>query len=47
MGEAQFRGFFEASPDAVIVIDQTGRKFASNRSEAMFSHELSEGEWEL
>ena len=39
MSEAQFRGFLEESPDAVIVVDQTGRiNFASNRIEAMFGH---------
>ena len=39
MREAQFRGFLEASPDAVIVVDQTGLiNFASNRIEAMFGH---------
>ena len=35
----QFRGFLEASSDAVIVVDQTGRiNFANNRIEAMFGH---------
>ena len=35
----QFRGFLEASPDAVIVVDQTGLiNFASNRIEAMFGY---------
>ena len=39
MSGAQFRGFLEASPDAVIVVDQTDRiNFASNRIEAMFGH---------
>lgn len=38
-GEDKFRGFLEASPDAVIVVDQTGLiTFASNRIEAMFGH---------
>ena len=37
--EAQFHGFLEESPDAVIIVDQTGRiNFASNRIEAMFGH---------
>ena len=39
MNDAKFRGFLEASPDAVIVVDQSGRiNFASNRIEAMFGH---------
>ena len=43
MSDAQFRGFLEASPDAVIVVDQTGSiTFASNRIEAMFGHLPSE-----
>ena len=43
MSEAQFRAFFDASPDAVIVVDQTGSiNFASNRVEAMFGHRPSE-----
>lgn len=37
--EAQFHGFLEESPDAIIIVDQTGRiNFASNRIEAMFGH---------
>ena len=43
MSEAQFRGFLEASPDAVIVVDRTGLiNFASNRIESMFGHPPSE-----
>ena len=43
MSEAQFRGLFEASPDAVIVVDRAGHiNFASNRCEAMFGHVPSE-----
>ena len=39
MSDAHFQGFLEASPDAVIVVDQTGRiKFAGSRIEAMFGH---------
>jgi PAS domain S-box-containing protein len=39
MSDADFQGFLEASPDAVIVVDQTGRiNFASSRIEAMFGH---------
>jgi len=39
MSDAHFQGFLEASPDAVVVVDQTGRiNFASNRIEAMFGH---------
>jgi PAS domain S-box-containing protein len=39
MSEDRFRDIFEASPDAVIVVDQTGRiNFASNRVMAMFGH---------
>ena len=39
MSEAQFHGFLEASSDAVIVVDRTGRiNFASKRIEAMFGH---------
>lgn len=37
--EVQFHGFLEESPDAIVIIDQTGRiNFASNRIEAMFGH---------
>jgi PAS domain S-box-containing protein len=37
--EAQFHGFLEESPDAKIIIDQTGRiNFATKRIEAMFGH---------
>jgi PAS domain S-box-containing protein len=37
--EAQFHGFLEESPDAKIIVDQTGRiNFASKRIEAMFGH---------
>lgn len=43
MNDAQFRGFLEASPDAVIIVDRTGRiNFASNRIEAVFGHIPSE-----
>ena len=39
MSEAQFHGFLEESPDAIIIVDQTGRiSFVSNRVEAMFGH---------
>ena len=39
MSEAQFHGFLEENPDAVIIVDQTGHiNFASNRIEAMFGH---------
>jgi PAS domain S-box-containing protein len=37
--EAQFHGFLEESPDAIVIVDQSGRiNFASNRIEAMFGH---------
>lgn len=37
--EAEFHGFLEESPDAVIIIDKTSRiNFASNRIEAMFGY---------
>ncbi|MEI8152275.1 MAG: HWE histidine kinase domain-containing protein [Hyphomicrobiales bacterium] len=43
MNEAQFRGFLETSPDAVIVVDQTGHiDFASKHITAMFGHRPSE-----
>ncbi|HEY5411873.1 MAG TPA: PAS domain S-box protein, partial [Caulobacteraceae bacterium] len=39
MSEAPFREFYEASPDAVVVVDQTGRiKFANSRDEAMLGY---------
>lgn len=39
MSETPFREFYEASPDAVIVIDQTGRiSFANRRVEAMLGY---------
>jgi PAS domain S-box-containing protein len=39
MSEDEFHGFLEASPDAVIIIDKTGRiNFATNRIEAMFGY---------
>jgi PAS domain S-box-containing protein len=39
MSESPSREFYEASPDAVIVVDQTGRiNFANNRIEAIFGH---------
>ena len=37
--EAQFHGFLEENPDAVIIIDQNGQiNFASHRVETMFGH---------
>ncbi len=37
--EAQFHGFLEESPDAIVIVDHTGHiNFASNRIEAMFGH---------
>src|ERR1022692_3814916 len=37
--EAQFHGFLEENPDAVVIVDQTGRiNFASNRIETMLGH---------
>ena len=43
MKDAQFHDFLEASPDAVIVVDQTGHiNFASNRIESMFGHRPDE-----
>jgi PAS domain S-box-containing protein len=37
--EAQFHGFLQESPDAIVIIDRTGCiNFASNRIEAMFGH---------
>jgi PAS domain S-box-containing protein len=39
MSEDEFHGFLEESPDAVIIIDKTGRiNFATNRIEAMFGY---------
>jgi PAS domain S-box-containing protein len=39
MNEDEFHGFLEESPDAVIIIDKTGRiNFATNRIEAMFGY---------
>jgi PAS domain S-box-containing protein len=39
MSEAQFHGLLEENPDAIIIVDQTGRiNFASSRTEAMFGH---------
>jgi len=39
MSEAPFREFYEASPDAVVVIDQTGRiSFANSLIEAMLGY---------
>ena len=39
LSEAQFHGFLEENPDAVIIVDQTGRiNFASHRVETMFGH---------
>ena len=39
LSEAQFHGFLEENPDAVIIIDQTGHiNFASHRVETMFGH---------
>jgi PAS domain S-box-containing protein len=37
--EAQFHSFLEENPDAIIIVDQTGRiNFASNRIETMLGH---------
>ena len=39
MSEIPFREFYEASPDAVVVVDQTGRiNFANSRVEAMLGY---------
>jgi PAS domain S-box-containing protein len=39
MSEAPFREFYEASPDAVVVIDQTGNiRFANSRVEALLGY---------
>jgi PAS domain S-box-containing protein len=39
LSEAQFHGFLEENPDAVIIIDQNGQiNFASHRVETMFGH---------
>ena len=39
LSEAQFHGFLEENPDAVIIIDQNGLiNFASHRVETMFGH---------
>ena len=39
MSEAQFHGFLEENPDAIIIVDRTGRiNFASHRVESMFGH---------
>jgi PAS domain S-box-containing protein len=39
LSEAQFHGLLEENPDAVIIVDQTGRiNFASHRVETMFGH---------
>jgi PAS domain S-box-containing protein len=39
MSETSFREFYEASPDAVVVVDQTGRiNFANSRVEAMLGY---------
>jgi PAS domain S-box-containing protein len=41
--EAEFHGFLEESPDAVIIIDKTSRiNFASNRIEVMFGYRPDE-----
>ena len=43
MSEAPFREFYEASPDAVVVIDQTGRIiFANGRVEVMLGYPPNE-----
>jgi len=43
MSETPFREFYEASPDAVVVVDQTGRiNFANGRVEAMLGYLPSE-----
>lgn len=39
MGETPFREFYEASPDAVVVVDHTGHiRFANSRVEAMLGY---------
>src|SRR5665647_3373152 len=39
MSEAQFHGLLEENPDAIIIVDRTGRiNFASHRVESMFGH---------
>ena len=39
MSDAHFQGFLDASPDAVIIVDQKGRiNFASTRIKDMFGH---------
>lgn len=43
MTEAPFREFYEASPDAIVVVDRTGRiNFANNRVEAMLGYRANE-----
>ena len=43
MSEAPFREFYEASPDAVVVVDGTGRiSFANDRVEAMLGYQRDE-----
>jgi len=43
VSEAQFHGLLEENPDAIVIVDQTGRiNFASNRIEAMFGHTPNE-----
>ena len=39
MSDAQFHGYLEENPDAMIIVDRTGRiNFASHRIQAMFGH---------
>lgn len=39
MSEAQFHALLEENPDAIIIVDRTGRiNFASHRVESMFGH---------
>lgn len=43
MSEAPFREFYEASLDAIVVVDRTGRiSFANNRVEAMLGYRADE-----
>lgn len=43
MTEAPFREFYESSPDAIVVVDGTGRiNFANNRVEAMLGYRSDE-----
>lgn len=43
LSEIQFHGLLEENPDAIVIVDQTGRiNFASTRIEAMFGHAPNE-----